>query len=59
MNSTKVWLTKKGGCLLANNKSNIPPKELAYLLEIITAQYFMIVSRWKQHFKVTEVKFYC
>ena len=23
-NSTKVWITKAGGCMLANNKSKIP-----------------------------------
>lgn len=27
-NATKVWLTKSGGCILANNGSNIPQKEL-------------------------------
>ena len=27
-NSTKVWLTRAGGCIVANNKSNIPEHEL-------------------------------
>lgn len=27
-NSTKVWLTKSGDCILANNKSKNPSKEL-------------------------------
>jgi len=58
-NSTKIWLTKNGGCILANNSSNIPQKELNYLLEIIAAQYFSIVSKWKEHFLVEDVKFYC
>ena len=35
--STKVWLTKKGGCILANNESQIPKKELNQLMEFISA----------------------
>ena len=27
-NSTKFWLTKNGGCTLANNESKIPAKDL-------------------------------
>lgn len=57
-NSTKVWITKSGGCIVANN-SNIPKNELNYLLEIISAQYFFIVSKWKEHFCVKDVKYYC
>ena len=55
----RYGLTKNGGCILANNSSNIPQKELNYLLEIIAAQYFSIVSKWKEHFLVEDVKFYC
>ena len=58
-NATKIWLTKNGGCIVANNASFIPQKELNYLLEIISAQYFFIVSKWKEHFCVEDVKFYC
>ena len=58
-NSTKVWLTKSGGCTLANNKSNIPSKDLSELLETITNNYFYIISEWKKHFADTEIKFYC
>lgn len=29
-NSTKVWLTKAGGCILGHNKSRIPEKDLKY-----------------------------
>ena len=58
-NSTKVWLTKRGGCVVANNKSNIPQKELNELLEIISAQYFVICSRWKEFFITDDIKFYC
>ena len=39
-NATKVWLTASGGCILANNSSKIPLKELNNILEVIAAQYF-------------------
>lgn len=58
-NATKVWLTSTGGCILANNNSRIPQKELNDLLDIISAQFFMICSKWKEHFCVDSIKFYC
>ena len=59
MNSTKVWLTKSGGCVLANNAGHISLKELNRLLEIIPLYYFKIVSKWKETYGIDEVKFYC
>ena len=35
-NATKIWLTKTGGCIVANNGSKIPEKELNELLDITT-----------------------
>lgn len=58
-NATKLWLTRSGGCILANNGSNIPIQELNELMEIISAQFFLICSEWKKHFVVNEIKFYC
>lgn len=58
-NATKVWLTKSGGCILANNGSDIPRKELNDLLEFISAQFFLICSEWKKFFLVNEIHFYC
>ena len=58
-NATKVWLTVPGGCIAVNNSSKIPQNELNDMLEIISAQHFMICEKWKNHFKVSEVKFYC
>lgn len=31
-NATKVWITGRGRCVVANNKEHIPEKELSYLL---------------------------
>ena len=58
-NSTKVWLTRSGGCILANNNARIPERELNRLLEIIPLYYLKIVSKWKERYGVDEVRFYC
>lgn len=61
-NSTKVWLTKAGGCILANNKSKISDSELNKLLNIVSRHYFLIVSKWKEYYKIEnteDIKFYC
>jgi hypothetical protein len=57
--ATKIWLTKNGGCIVAHNKERIPEQDLNELLEIIQAQYFLICSEWKKHFKTEEIQFYC
>ncbi len=58
-NSTKVWLTSSGGCVLASNGSNIPQKELNELLEFISAQFFLICIEWKKFFVTDKISFYC
>lgn len=58
-NSTKVWLTRAGGCIVANNKSNIPKHELDELLDFIAAQFFLICAKWKDFFLTDHVEFYC
>ena len=56
-NSTKIWITQGGGCLLANNGANIPTHILSNLMEIIEARKFEIMAKWKSYFG--ELKFYC
>lgn len=58
-NSTKIWLTKRGGCIVANNNSRISNKDLNTLMEVVTSNYFFIVAQWKKFNQVEEVKFYC
>lgn len=58
-NSTKIWITSTGGCILANNNSRIPQNELNDLMEVLQAQFFMICSKWKEHFNIDTIKFYC
>lgn len=59
VNSTKVWLTKAGGCILENNKSHIPTNELNYILDIVSLYYFKIVAKWKELYGEEKTKFYC
>ncbi len=58
-NATKIWLTRNGGYVLASNGSDIPPKELQELMEFVAAQFFMICAKWKEHFVVEHIRFYC
>ena len=37
-NATKVWITSKGKCYLANNNSKIPEKALKNIMRIIGAR---------------------
>ena len=57
--STKIWITKSGGCILASNGSQIPKSELSKLMEFISAQYFIICDAWKKFFVIDEINFYC
>ena len=59
VNSTKVWITKSGGCIVSNNNSKIPQNDLKELLEAISNNYFLIISLWKRHFPDEEIRFYC
>ena len=58
-NSTKVWITQSGGCILANNSSRIPEKDLRRLMRAIEVNFFYIVSEWKSFYGTENTKFYC
>lgn len=55
--STKVWITREGKCLLENNSSQIPQAALRGILRIIETRSFEIISKWKELFG--EISFYC
>jgi len=57
-NSTKVWLTSNGGCLLDNNNSMIPQHDLNMLLKVIKANFARICIKWTQHFGASSIRFY-
>ena len=58
-NSTKIWLTRTGGCILANNNKKKKKNDLNKLIDIISKHYFLILSRWKEYYRLDEVRFYC
>lgn len=55
--STKIWITSEGRCLLANNSSKIPAPSLRSIMRIIETRSFEIIAKWKELFG--EVSFYC
>lgn len=55
--STKIWITKSGRCLLANNNSKIPKRKLRYIIDVIEAQHDVILKKWMSYFN--EVHYYC
>ena len=56
-NSTKIWITESGKCLVANNNSNIPKHTLRNITRIIEARSSEVISKWKEYFG--DVSFYC
>ena len=53
-NSTKVWLTSTGHCLLCHNKSMIPEAKLRRIMMIAEAQHQLIENKWVEYFgKIT------
>lgn len=58
-NSTKIWLTRSCGCIVANNKSNIPISDLKKIQKIINDNYFFILEKWKSYFEGQDIKYYC
>lgn len=56
-NATKIWITQTGKCLLANNDSKIPKRQLKYIMDIIEARSKEIIDKWKSYFH--QIKYYC
>ena len=58
-NATKIWLTKAGGALVADNGSRIPAAKLNRILEVIMDNHFYICLKWKEMFGPDTMRFYC
>lgn len=56
-NSTKIWLTRNGGCLLAHNKGQIPPKDLRDIMDVVTFNHKLICDEWRKRFQ-GDISFY-
>ncbi len=55
--STKIWITSAGKCLLDNNDSHIPNRTLNNIIKIIEARSDEVIKKWKERFG--EIRFYC
>ena len=55
--ATKIWITKSGKALLANNRSKIPEKRLRNMIHFIEANSEEICSRWLEQFG--EISYFC
>lgn len=56
-NATKIWITKSGKCLLCNNNSKIPEKQLRVFMQVIEARNKSILDLWYATFR--QISFYC
>ena len=56
-NTTKVWITKAGKCLIANNNSQIPSITLKNIMAIIEARNKEVMEKWLNFFG--EISYYC
>ena len=56
-NATKIWLTRNGGCTLANNNSRIPERDLTDILELVALNHQRICTLWSERFH-GDVEFY-
>lgn len=56
-NATKIWITQSGKCLLAHNRSKIPPRILRDLMLVIEARSRSIIEQWYDYHR--EITFYC
>ena len=55
--ATKIWITRRGKCLLCHNRSHIPERVLSNIMDIIEARSDEVLLKWRQFFK--ETRFYC
>lgn len=56
-NTTKIWITKSGKCLLCNNNSRIPKKTLNDIMAIVEARNTDITNKWYSFFG--RISYYC
>ena len=57
-NSTKIWLTAAGGCIVARNTPGLTRGELSLVCEFVAAEHSRICKAWETQLRA-EVRFYC
>lgn len=48
--ATKIWLTRNGGCILANNGSRLSRRELTNVMDFVMLNHAEICERWREYF---------
>lgn len=56
-NSTKVWITRSGKCILQNNNSKIPTRQLNIIIKTIESRSSEIINKWYSYFN--EIRYFC
>ena len=56
-NSTKIWITRAGKCVLCHNHAKIPLHQLRNIMDIIEAQSNEIIEKWEHFFGIAT--YYC
>lgn len=56
-NATKIWVTRAGKCIVANNDSGIQGSTLRNIKRIVEARSDEVIEMWKAHFG--GVEYYC
>ena len=56
-NAAKIWIMKRGKCLLCNNNSQIPSHALKNIMDIIDARGNDVLNKWNDFFN--ETVYYC
>ncbi len=56
-NATKIWITRRGKCLLCHNRSKIPAHVLRNIMAIIEARSDEVILKWQQYFG--EIQYFC
>ena len=56
-NATKIWITSRGKCYLANNRSNIPTIALKNIMCIVEARSEEVIAKWRDYFGKIEFYF--
>ena len=55
--ATKIWITKAGKCLLANNISLIDERILRNIMRIVEARSEDVIQKWYDFFG--EISYFC
>ncbi len=56
-NATKIWITRSGKCLMQNNNSKIPDRDLRIMMKVIEARSSDVIEKWKETFG--SVSYFC